>query len=342
MSAPGTDCAALGLDVGGTFLKAVIVDDAGEVVSTHDDRVPHDDVLGFVLSTIESLLGDADAAAIGLGVAGLVRWPEGEFVWGPHVSGTGIAFREALSEAFGLPVVVDNDANMAAFAEATAGAGRGHPNVLMLTFGTGIGAGIVVDGSIYRGASFAGEMGHMTMRPNGALCACGRRGCWETLVSGARLDRLAADLARQAPDGALATLDGDDDPPSARHLVQAAELGDSAAIAILGEAGTWLGRGVANLVAILDPDIVVVGGAVANAGEWLLVPARAAIASHLAGAAHRTPVDLVPARFGRSSGAVGAALLAQATARPQRPVQTRMDSTADQDVVESRRAGSET
>jgi glucokinase len=180
---------------------------------------------------------------------------------------------------------------------------------LVLTFGTGIGAGIVADGALYRGASFAGEVGHMIMAPEGRRCACGQRGCWETLVSGSRLDRLAAELLAAAPDGTLARLVAGE-TPTGRHLVAAAEAGDAAARSVLAEAGRWLGRGVANLVAVLDPEVVVVGGAVAQAGDLLLEPARSQIPSVLEGSAHRPPVSLLPAALGPSAGAVGAALLA--------------------------------
>lgn len=298
----------VGIDVGGTLLKAVVMSN-GCLIAEHSDAVPESNVLDFVAAVGSQLVGDHQADALGVGVAGLVRWPEGEFVWGPHVAGHGVAYRVELAARLGVPVVVDNDANLAAYAEATAGVAIGFEHVLMLTFGTGIGAGMVFGGEIYRGRSFAGEMGHMTMQPDGLLCACGRRGCWETLVSGARLDRIATDLVGQAPDGTVARLAGGSVATGA-HLSVAAEAGDPAARAILAEAGEWLGRGVANLIAVLDPDVVVVGGAVAQAGRWLLDPARTAIASHLTGSAHREPAPLLEAHFGRLAGSVGAALLA--------------------------------
>jgi glucokinase len=303
----------VGLDVGGTFLKGVVVGDEVEIVAELMEPVPDHDVLGFVGDIAERTIEAHEAAALGVGVAGLVRWPEGEFVWGPHVTGRAVPYRASLEGRLGCPVVVDNDANLAAYAESVAGAAVGQTHVLMLTFGTGIGAGMVFGGRIHRGRSFAGEMGHMTMQPDGMLCACGRRGCWETLVSGSRLDRLARDLVAQAPDGLTARIAGSE-PATGAHLTAAASAGDTAAEAILAEAGAWLGRGVANLIAALDPEIVVVGGAVAQAGDWLLEPARRAIASHLAGAALRGTVPLVPAHFGKLAGAMGAALLARAAA----------------------------
>jgi glucokinase len=309
----------VGIDVGGTFLKAAVMSD-GLVIAEASEAVPAVGVLDFVGGVASRLAHEHHAEAVGVGLAGLVRWPEGVFVWGPHVAGEGIAYRAELGARLAVPVVVDNDANLAAFAEATAGAAAGFEHVLMLTFGTGIGAGMVFGGEIYRGRSFAGEMGHMTIQPDGLLCACGRRGCWETLVSGARLDRLATDLVAQAPEGTVARLAGTSVATGA-HLSAAAEAGDPAARAILADAGDWLGRGVANLIAVLDPDVVVVGGAVAQAGRWLLDPARSAIASHLTGSDHREPAPLLEARFGRMAGSVGAGLLAATMNR--RPVEER-------------------
>lgn len=302
----------VGLDVGGTFLKAAVVED-GAIIAERTEPVPAADVLAFVTGVAQELIDSYSAAALGVGVAGLVRWPEGRFVWGPHVSGLGVPYRASLAQVLGVPVVVDNDANLAALAEARTGAGRGADNVVMLTIGTGIGAGMVLGGRVHRGRSHAGEVGHMTMQPDGAPCACGLRGCWETLVSGRRLDQEAAALALRDPEGLVAGLSSGAQP-TAVHLSAAAAAGDEAAKAVLADAGRWLGRGMANLVAILDPDVVVVGGAVVLAGASLLDPARSAIASHLTGAGHRAAVPVVTARHGRMAGSVGAALLAAESA----------------------------
>jgi glucokinase len=258
------------------------------------------DTTGWVQAAIDlaTELMTSATKAVGVGVAGLVRWPVGELTWAPHLTGTEVPVRALLEEAIGLPVLVDNDANCAALAEARIGAAIGARDAIVLTFGTGIGAGLIVEGQIYRGASFAGEAGHMTMVPDGDPCACGRRGCWETLVSGSRLDQEAVRLAlNPGVSGGGA------------GLVAAAEAGESRAQAALGEAGVWLGRGIANLVALLDPELVVVGGAAAGAGEWLLAPARQELAATLEGSPHRRPPRVVTAAAGPLAGAIGAALL---------------------------------
>ncbi len=181
-----------------------------------------------------------------------------------------------MARATGLPVVVDGDANLAALAEAHLGAGAGYRVVLLVALGTGIGGGLVVEGRVERGRAFLGEIGHMVMDPAGPLCACGRHGCWEALVSGTSLARAARRLAEGDPAGAVARAAAGA-TPRGEHLSAAAREGDAAAAAALADAGEWLGRGLANLVAVLDPDVIVVGGAAAAAGEALLGPARATL-----------------------------------------------------------------
>jgi glucokinase len=253
-----------------------------------------------------------ETEAIGMGVAGLVEWPSGNLVWGPNVAGTDVAFRRLLSDEFSLPVAVDNDANTALLAEARVGAAREALHAVMITLGTGIGGALLVDGRIYRGRSFAGELGHTLLDPAGEACTCGQRGCWETKVSGRRLDDLAAEAAIIEPDGAVVRAAGGD-PVGGAALAAAARDGDPLACKLIEDAGVWLGRGLANVIVTLDPEIVVIGGAAAGAGDALLDPARAALRSVLEGAAHRPPVLLVPAALGAQAGVIGAGILAWET-----------------------------
>lgn len=296
-----------GIDVGGTFVKWVLVSGDQQVLEQGRQSLPDQQVLPHIIQ-LATTLKNKGARSVGVGVAGLVEWPEGVFVWGPHVSGRALSYRSVLTEQLQLPIVVDNDANLAAWAEYKLGAARSVEHALMLTFGTGIGAGLICDGQIYRGNNFAGEVGHLGLDPQGRLCACGRRGCWETFVSGSRLDAIARELASSAPDGALAQLVGDR-PPTGADLSEAARQGDPAAGAALSETGVWLGRGVAALVTILDPEMVVVGGAVAQAGELLLKSARVTVGNVLGGSEYRPSVQLIQAELGPWAGAIGAALL---------------------------------
>ena len=305
----------VGIDVGGTTIKAVRCGFDGTV--EHGDEVPYTGSPAAMMDQVAGLaasLRGPQTRGVGVGVAGLVRWPEGVFVWGPHVGGDNLPVREVLQDLVRLPVVVDNDANCAALAELTIGAAIGSRHAVVLTLGTGIGAGIIADGAIYRGASFAGEVGHMTMIPNGEPCECGRRGCWETLVSGRRFADEAQRIAQSDPGGVIARIAGDDEP-AGRHLRQAAAEGDEASRAAIAEAGRWLGRGVANLVAILDPELIVVGGAAVAVGDLLLSTARVETALRLEGAAHRSPVRIEAAGCGPRAGSIGAALLAAQTWR---------------------------
>ena len=301
---------SIGIDIGGTAIKAVRVGLSGAV--DHDEEVPYsgtpEEMLRQVTDLAASLRGP-ETRAVGIGIAGLVRWPEGVFVWGPHVRGEKLAIRDRLEDLLGLPVVVDNDANCAALAELTTGAAVGTRNAVVMTLGTGIGAGIIADGVVYRGGSFAGEAGHMTMIPDGDPCECGRRGCWETLVSGRRFGEEARRIVKADSNGILARIAGGAEP-SGSDLGRAAAAGDIAAQEAVFEAGRWLGRGVANLVAILDPELIVVGGAAVAVGDLLLDAAREEAQRFVEGASHRQPVRIEAAQCGPRAGAIGAGLLA--------------------------------
>jgi glucokinase len=196
-------------------------------------------------------------------------------------------------------VLVDNDANAALWAEASFGAAQDVREVVMLTLGTGIGGALLVGGALHRGRNgMAGEFGHMQVVPEGRPCECGGRGCWEQYCSGRAVVRAATEAG--------STLAGPD-------LTAAAQAGDPAAVAAYAEVGRWLGVGVANVVAGLDPALVVVGGGASAASDLLLDPARKAMADSLVGVGHRMLPDLVGAELGPLAGVVGIADLARAT-----------------------------
>lgn len=289
----------LGLDAGGSFLKIAGIE-AGRVLDLGRRPLPAGGGLEVVAAEVEQLVDRYRPEAVGVGLAGLVRVPEGRFVWGPHLAGEDVPLRSSLEQRLGCRVVVDNDANLAALAESVLGAGRGCDPVLTVVLGTGIGAGLVVGGAIYRGAGLAGEIGHMAMVEPGEVCACGLAGCWETVVSGGQLDRVAKEM-----------LGGDAGAPD---LVELAGTGGRRALAALETAGDWLGRGVAALVMMLDPEVVVVAGGASAAGDLLLEPARRSIASLVPGHGRHRSVRLVQSVFGGLAGAVGAALATQSAA----------------------------
>jgi glucokinase len=214
-----------------------------------------------------------------------------------------------------VPVVVENDANAAAWAEYRFGAARDARVAVMVTLGTGIGGGLVVSGILYRGAFGVGcEYGHMCVVPDGRRCACGNRGCWEMYASGTALARDARELAEIAPVSAHRLMElakGDTDQLNGQLVTQAAREGDPAAVEIYTAMGRWLGRGLANLAAVIDPTVFVIGGGVSEAGDLLLAPARQAFSEGLTGRGFRPAADIRLAELGPEAGLVGAADLAR-------------------------------
>ena len=309
MSASGAPN-ALGIDLGGTKMAGAIVAPDGRILERQ--TVPRPSTGSAMLTEpieLAQRLVDESVGRVGVGAAGLVRASDGILVWGPNVAGEHVAFKQIFEDTLDRPVVVDNDANVAALAETRIGAARGHMYVSMITLGTGIGGGWIVDGQPYRGRGFAGEIGHIVVDVGGQWCTCGQRGCWETFASGRRLDQMARDLVATRPGGLVAKL-ADGATPTGRHLTEAALQGDWDAIALIEEMGTWLGIGIANLIAAFDPEIVVIGGGVCHAGDALLDPTRESVRNALEGSEHRPPTPIVTAELGEDAGVIGAALLA--------------------------------
>lgn len=310
MSAPE----AIGVDVGGTKIAVLRVAAEGGVVARATRRTPAEDedaTLAALDEAVEEVRVDA-VVAIGVGAAGLVDVARGTLLSSPNLSWRDVPLRERLRSSFGLPVTVDNDATAGAWGEYRLGASRSVPHSLFVGVGTGIGGGIVQDGRLVRGASgFAGEIGHVIVEPDGPPCGCGNRGCWEQVASGHAIARAGRAAIAARPDSAIAALAGGDPGAVTGAMVtEAALAGDETAVAILQEVGRRLGEGVAGLVNVLDPSIVVMGGGAAMAGELLLGPLRAAYRATVEGVDVRPEVPIVPASLGNDAGAVGAALLA--------------------------------
>ena len=300
--------ASIGIDIGGTKLLAVRLHDE-EMVAKERFSTPGEDMVGSVVAAVRELWTE-DVTSVGVGVAGLVRFDDGVFVWGPHVPGSKVAVREIVESEFGVPVIVDNDANAAAWAELRKGAARGHRDVLLVTLGTGIGGAVITGGEVYRGLSFAGEWGHMLYQANGLQCDCGKRGCWETVASGPALARLGREFIALNPEGQLARLLRKGDF-TGETITRAADAGDETARGLVSQVGAALGQGLCSLIAIFDPEMIVVGGGLGSIGESLLGPARRVAADALHGGAHRPLPPIVVASLGPEAGAIGAGLLAQ-------------------------------
>ncbi|MCW2524943.1 MAG: glucokinase [Frankiales bacterium] len=314
---------AIGVDIGGTKVLAGVVDEAGQVIATTRRATPSRDVVeteAVIVEAVTELMGRYQISAVGIGAAGWIANDHATVLFSPHLAWRNEPLRDALAEAIGVPVLVENDGNAAAWAEYRFGAARDFEVAVMVTLGTGIGGGLVLGGSLYRGAFGVGcEYGLMTVVPDGRRCACGNRGCWEMYASGTALARDAMELADSSTVSAhrLMELAGGQRAALTGQLVtEAAREGDAAAVEIYTEMGRWLGRGLANLAAVLDPSVFVIGGGVSEAGDLLLAPARQAFSETLTGRGFRPAAELRLAALGPESGLVGAADLARSS-RPQ-------------------------
>jgi glucokinase len=305
---------AIGVDIGGTKVAALLVDTGGRVLDRTERATPRDDLeasIETVVAAARDVRSD-DVVAVGIGAAGLVDFAAGAIRFAPNNAWRETPLRDRVSDALGLPSLLDNDANAAAWAEYRFGAGRGTQELLCVAVGTGIGGGIITGGRLLRGArGFGGEIGHTIVEPGGPRCGCGNEGCWEQVASGFAIQRLGREAARRESGSALASLaGGDPDGVTGRMVTRAARSGDPVAVAILAGVGRRLGEGIAGLINVLDPELVVVGGGASEAGDLLLDPAREASRGAVEGRRHRPEVPILAAELGNDAGAIGAATLA--------------------------------
>ncbi|HYP46720.1 MAG TPA: ROK family glucokinase [Propionibacteriaceae bacterium] len=309
---------SIGVDIGGTKVAAGVVDGHGAIVERLIEATPSHSpaaVEDAIVRLVNQLRSRHTVESLGIGAAGWVDNAQAVVAFSPHLAWRQEPLRDRLRERVELPLIVDNDANAAAWAEYRFGAGRGSSVMVCVTLGTGIGGGLVVNGRLFRGSyGMAGEWGHMISVPDGHRCECGNRGCWEQYASGNALVREARELAgTQSPVAyrLLELVGGDVNNITGPGVTAAALQGEPIAIELLSDVGQWLGRGIANLAAALDPDLVVVGGGVSAAGELLLQPAQAAFDRTLTGRGYRPQARLVLAHFRNDAGLIGAADLAR-------------------------------
>ena len=308
---------AIGVDIGGTKVSAGVVDDAGQVIDRERRDTPGADAArteSVIVEVISELRTRHDVVAAGVGAAGWIANDNATVLFSPHLAWRNEPLRDALQSQLDLPLIVENDANAAAWAEYRYGAAGNEPVTVCVTLGTGIGGGLVIHGQVYRGAyGIACEYGHVTVVPDGRLCACGNHGCWEMYASGRALARDARELVAASPAAGrrLLELAGSMEMLTGPVVAAAAAEGDPAAVSLCTTMGRWLGRGLANLAAILDPSMFVIGGGVSAAGELLLRPAREEFAHTLTGRGFRPVARIVGAGLGQDAGLVGAADLAR-------------------------------
>jgi glucokinase len=307
----------IGVDLGGSKLIAGLVDDRLRVHHRAQRPAPVADqasVLDAVVEAVEEVrsAGPYEVAAVGIGIPCLMDNRSGVAVTSVHLPLADVPFRAIMRERIGLPVFVDNDANMAILAEHRAGAARGVRDAAMLTIGTGIGGGLIIDGSLYHGLhGAAGELGHMVIDEDGPPCPgnCPNNGCLEALASGTAMAAEALRVAAATPDSGLGRALAGGREITGALTTELAHDGDRAARDVVALLGTRLGVGIVNIVNIFNPEVVVIGGGVIGADELLLEPARQVVARR----ALRPPRDqvrIVRAGFGAESGMVGAAALA--------------------------------
>jgi len=309
---------AVGIDVGGTKIAGGVVDEKGAILATARRVSPATDTEAIernIEDLVDELRGSFDIAAVGIGAAGFVDSTRSTVLFAPNLAWRDEPLRADLEKRIGLPVVVENDANAAAWGEFTYGAGEDVSDSLLVTLGTGVGGGIVLNGELHRGAfGVAAEIGHMRVVPDGRLCGCGNRGCWEQYASGTALVRDTRDQARQGSLIARSLVDragGDIERITGPLITEAARDGDAFAQEQLASLGRWVGEGIASLTAVLDPAVVVLGGGVSEAGDLLLEPVRNHFRANLTGRSYRPALEVRAARLGNKAGMIGAADLAR-------------------------------
>ncbi len=308
----------IGVDIGGTKIAAGVVSATGEILSRarrHTPAQDPDQIAHDVASLVAELAGPRDdVVGVGVACAGFVDRTGSTVLFAPNLAWRDEPLKMRLEALVDQPVTIENDANAAAWGEFRHGAAQEADDMVLVTVGTGIGGGVVIDSRLLRGAyGVAGELGHMRVVPEGIRCGCGNRGCWEVYASGNALLREARELVASGSPHAAALADacGGDPAALAGHDVTAvAQQGDTAAVELIADVGRWLGEGAASVAAILDPELIVIGGGVVAAGDLLLGPARTAYARQLTGRGHRPVAEMVAASLGNDAGLIGAAALA--------------------------------
>ncbi|XVX18840.1 ROK family glucokinase [Actinomycetota bacterium] len=309
----------IGIDIGGTKLAGGLVDEHGTILKEGRRDTPAQDPAAIATEAADIVRELAEGApgeivGVGLACAGFINAEGTHILFAPNLAWRNEPMQERLSSLVDYPVVIENDANAAAWGEFRHGAASDADDMLLVTIGTGVGGGIVSDGKLLRGAyGIGGEIGHMRLVPGGHRCGCGNRGCFEVYGSGSALVREARELIASGTPlaaGLSERCGGDPDKLKGRDITAAAEADDPAAKELLTDLGTWIGEGVASLGAVLDPGRIVIGGGVVEAGDLLMQPVRAAYGRNLIGRGYRPMPEIVAASLGNKAGLIGAAALA--------------------------------
>ncbi|MBY8886224.1 ROK family glucokinase [Streptomyces sp. PTM05] len=307
----------IGVDIGGTKIAAGVVDEEGSILETCKVPTPPtpEGVIDAIADAVRTVSASHPAEAVGIGAAGYVDNKRATVLFAPNINWRHEALKDKVEQRVGLPVVVENDANAAAWGEYRFGAGQGHDDVVCITLGTGLGGGIIIGGRLHRGRfGVAGEFGHIRVVPDGLLCGCGSQGCWEQYASGRALVRYARQRAAATPENAEVLLglgDGTPETIEGKHISEAARAGDPVAVDSFRELARWAGAGLADLASLFDPSAFIVGGGVSDEGDLVLDPIRKSFRRWLVGNQWRPHAQVLAAQLGGEAGLVGAADLAR-------------------------------
>ncbi len=316
----------IGVDVGGTNIACGVVDENGKIVArskvktrgfgvSSTSPAPYEQVLESIKIAVREACANAEisvdkAGSIGIGCPGLCNSESGVVEYSNNLGFVNVPLKADIEAVFGLPVYLENDANAAAFGEFTAGAAKGAKSAVVITLGTGVGAGIVIDGKIYRGANFAGgEIGHTVIVVDGAPCTCGRRGCFEAYSSATGLVRMTEEAAEKNLDTIIPKIIKEDGKISGRTAFKAMRRGDAVGKEVTERYIKYLACGVANVINTFQPDILCIGGGVCNEGEALLNPLKAAVAKEIYSKNSAKNTEIVICSLGNEAGIIGAAML---------------------------------
>ena len=307
----------IGIDIGGTKISAGVVDSSGNLIDSSKCSTPAEggkDLISSVVNLVKELNKKYEIKGIGISIAALISSDYGTIVGAPNIANLSkLNFANEIKEEFKLPIIIENDANSAMWAEFKFGNAKGLNPVMFFIIGTGVGGGLVIDGKLFKGANGIGaEFGHMCVVPNGLLCGCGSKGCIEQYASGGALIRYANEALLANPDKSEEVLSFGEGKLSGTALTKAAKAGNELALAAFSKQADWLGLACASYSLIIDPQAIIIGGGVVDAGELFLTPVRAAMRKYMPFAESHVPPKIIAAKFGNDAGLIGAADLVRA------------------------------
>mgnify|MGYP006180351671 FL=1 len=307
----------IGIDIGGTKISAGVVDSSGNLIDSSRCSTPTEggkELISSVINLIKEFNKKYEIKGIGISIAALISSDYGTIVGAPNIANLSkLNFVNEIKEEFELPIIIENDANAAMWAEFKFGNAKGLNPVMFFIIGTGVGGGLVIDGKLFKGATGIGaEFGHMCVVPNGLLCGCGSRGCIEQYASGGALIRYANEALLANADKSEEVLSFGAGKLTGTGLAKAAQAGNELALAAFNKQADWLGLACASYSLIIDPQAIIIGGGVADAGELFLAPVRAAMRKYMPFAESHVPPKIIAAKFGNDAGLIGAADLVRA------------------------------